>query len=197
MQTPSVRDELLQAATRVFAEHGKAGATTKRIAQEANVNEITLFRHFGSKDQLLRLALETRVAEMEKVCWQFSGNMRTDLLSIVRTYDQMLSHNTQLMLTYLTEVMREPQLVSLLPFPTIVNDLTSQLERFQSEGSLLREDPLQQLAALLGPVLSTHMFRAVGMPVQNFSAKEHIDRFLTGRCITARNAPPKEDLKRS
>jgi hypothetical protein len=53
----NVRDQLLAAAARVYSESGYRGATTRRIALEAGVNEITLFRHFGSKDALLREAL--------------------------------------------------------------------------------------------------------------------------------------------
>jgi AcrR family transcriptional regulator len=53
-----VRGALLDAAAKVFAELGMRGATTKRIAQEAGVNEVTLFRHFKSKDDLLQAALE-------------------------------------------------------------------------------------------------------------------------------------------
>ena len=52
-----VRDRLLHAAVRVFEEAGSRGATTRRIAAEAGVNEITLFRHFGSKSALLSEAL--------------------------------------------------------------------------------------------------------------------------------------------
>lgn len=47
------RHRILQAAARVYTQHGWRGATTKRIAEEADVNEVTLFRHFGSKDALL------------------------------------------------------------------------------------------------------------------------------------------------
>ena len=54
----NVRDQLLDAAVRVYAEAGYRGATTRRIALEAGVNEITLFRHFGSKDVLMREAIE-------------------------------------------------------------------------------------------------------------------------------------------
>jgi len=52
-----VRDALLKAAIKVFAETGSRGATTRRIAQEAGVNEVTLFRHFQSKDELIQAAL--------------------------------------------------------------------------------------------------------------------------------------------
>lgn len=53
----SVRDQLIEAAARLYAEAGYRGATTRRIAGEAGVNEITLFRHFGSKDALIREAV--------------------------------------------------------------------------------------------------------------------------------------------
>ena len=53
-----VRESLLKAAVKVFAEVGSRGATTRRIAQEADVNEVTLFRHFQSKDELMVAALQ-------------------------------------------------------------------------------------------------------------------------------------------
>lgn len=51
------REKLLTAASRVYAEVGFRGATTRRIAEEAGVNEVTLFRLFGSKAQLLAEAI--------------------------------------------------------------------------------------------------------------------------------------------
>src|SRR4051812_37589313 len=53
-----MRNRILDAAIRVFAETGYRGATTRRIAQVADVNEVTLFRHFGSKEELLQQALQ-------------------------------------------------------------------------------------------------------------------------------------------
>ncbi|HET7025277.1 MAG TPA: helix-turn-helix domain-containing protein [Gemmatimonadales bacterium] len=52
-----VKERLLQAAARLYAEAGYRGATTRRIAMEAGVNELTLFRHFGSKAELLHTAI--------------------------------------------------------------------------------------------------------------------------------------------
>lgn len=53
-----IRERILQAAARVYAEAGFRGATTRRVAQEAGVNEITLFRHFGTKEALVKAALK-------------------------------------------------------------------------------------------------------------------------------------------
>lgn len=52
-----IREKLLEATAQVFAKLGYLGCTTRRVAQEAGVNEVTLFRHFGSKDTLIREAL--------------------------------------------------------------------------------------------------------------------------------------------
>lgn len=55
-----IRDRILAAAARVYAETGFRGATTRRIADEAGVNEITIFRQFGSKAALIDEALRSR-----------------------------------------------------------------------------------------------------------------------------------------
>jgi AcrR family transcriptional regulator len=47
------RARILDAAARVYAEFGYRGATTRRIAVAAGVNEVTLFRTFGSKAALI------------------------------------------------------------------------------------------------------------------------------------------------
>lgn len=52
------RDNILAAAAAVFAQHGFRGSTTRRIADAAGVNEITIFRQFGSKEALLREAMQ-------------------------------------------------------------------------------------------------------------------------------------------
>jgi AcrR family transcriptional regulator len=56
-----VRESLLKATIKLFGEVGSRGATTRRIAQEAGVNEVTLFRQFKSKDELLEAALDSLV----------------------------------------------------------------------------------------------------------------------------------------
>jgi AcrR family transcriptional regulator len=56
------REKLIEAAARVYAAAGFRGATTRRIADEAGVNEITIFRLFGSKAALIDEALRSRGA---------------------------------------------------------------------------------------------------------------------------------------
>jgi len=55
------RERILEAAARVYAQHGFRGATTRLIAIEAGVNEVTLFRLFGCKSQLFDELLHQRL----------------------------------------------------------------------------------------------------------------------------------------
>ena len=57
------RERILEAAARVYAKHGFRGATTRLIAIEAGVNEVTLFRTFGSKGALLEAVLASHSGE--------------------------------------------------------------------------------------------------------------------------------------
>ena len=52
------RETILHAAARVFSQHGFRGSTTRRIADAASVNEVTIFRYFGSKAALLQEAVK-------------------------------------------------------------------------------------------------------------------------------------------
>jgi AcrR family transcriptional regulator len=60
--SPEIRNRILDAAARVYAQYGFRGATTRLIAMEAGVNEVTLFRTFGSKAQLLQAMMQSQVA---------------------------------------------------------------------------------------------------------------------------------------
>jgi AcrR family transcriptional regulator len=64
-----IRDRILAAAKRVYAIHGFRGSTTRLIAIDAGVNEVTIFRTFGSKallfEELMRdLAGQSAVAPL-------------------------------------------------------------------------------------------------------------------------------------
>ena len=60
LKTPTIsntRERLLGATMKLVSEKGYLGATTREIAREAGVSELTLFRHFGSKEKLFERML--------------------------------------------------------------------------------------------------------------------------------------------
>jgi AcrR family transcriptional regulator len=62
-ETPDTRQKLIDAALKLFGERGYASTPTRAIAAEAGVNEVTLFRHFGNKDNLFKACIESVNAE--------------------------------------------------------------------------------------------------------------------------------------
>lgn len=52
------RQRLIHTALELFASQGVTATTTKQIAEAAGVNEVTLFRNFGSKHGLLLAVIE-------------------------------------------------------------------------------------------------------------------------------------------
>src|SRR6185369_7759719 len=58
-----IRDRILDAAKKIYAQYGFRGATTRLIAIEAGVNEVTLFRTFGSKAALFESVMRGHVSQ--------------------------------------------------------------------------------------------------------------------------------------
>lgn len=97
---PSTSDKILLAAIDLMAEKGYNGTTTKEIAAYAGVNEVTLFRHFGSKQKLLEAAFDRfhYAEEMTKLFRErLIGDLHADLLLISRTYHRMMNRNRKLL----------------------------------------------------------------------------------------------------
>jgi AcrR family transcriptional regulator len=59
------KKRILAAAELVFSRDGFQGATTREIARQAGVNEVTLFRHFRTREELLRATLDQGCATFE------------------------------------------------------------------------------------------------------------------------------------
>ncbi len=96
---PSTSDKLLLASIDLMAEKGYDGTTTKEIAAAAGVNEVTLFRHFGTKQKLLEAAFNRYhyAEEMTKLFnEQLTGDLHADLLLISRTYHKIMNRNRKL-----------------------------------------------------------------------------------------------------
>ena len=87
------RRRILEAAERVFSRDGFQGATTREIAREAQVNEVTLFRLFRTRDDLLRETILYRTIAPEellnsKAAWK--SDLPSQLEQYVRKYYALL-----------------------------------------------------------------------------------------------------------
>lgn len=59
----TTRDLLIDASIKVFSEKGYQSATTIEISKEAGVSEMTLFRHFKTKNNLFLTSIKQAMGE--------------------------------------------------------------------------------------------------------------------------------------
>jgi AcrR family transcriptional regulator len=111
-RTTETRTRLLKAAAEVFATAGITGATTREIARAAGVNEVTLFRHFQSKEQLLRAVVQQVMGlQMEILNRQdeWSQDLHRDLMHYAVLYSEILEKHEALIRTFIGEAQRRPE----------------------------------------------------------------------------------------
>lgn len=89
-------EKILQVAIELMAKKGFNAVTTKEIAKEASVSEMTLFRHFGTKKKLLEEAVDRfyytisfKKLFVDKIVW----DLEKDLLLIAKTYHELMKRN--------------------------------------------------------------------------------------------------------
>lgn len=84
------RTDLVRAAVRIIATHGVDGATTRRIAEEANAPLATLHYCFSSKELLFQAVLEQLAAEYRNVLTgaHIHGDLATTARALLRVLMQ-------------------------------------------------------------------------------------------------------------
>jgi AcrR family transcriptional regulator len=183
----NVREQLLAAAARVYAEGGYHGATTRRIASSAGVNEITLFRHFGSKEVLLREALARCQGEDAAPLPDQPQDPVRELTDWCRSHFRDMHARAPLIRTALAEFAERPGLVT----PEVscpvqaVSALTAYLERLRQLGVASSGfDPRVAAAMLMGVLFSDAIGRdivpAMFVNDPEDALKDYVALFLRG-----------------
>lgn len=106
------RERILEAAGKLFAEIGYARATTRAIAEAAGVNEITVFRHFGSKQKLLMAFVEQFNARgfpgtLEQ---HLTGDYRQDIRRMAQAQLENTLANLQLLRVMVCDMLALPDI---------------------------------------------------------------------------------------
>lgn len=155
-RSPSLTDaRILAAAERVFAEQGLDAATTRGIAEAAGVNEVTLFRRFGSKAALLAAVVSKTFAPKAEAESLFrTGSLRGDLEAFARRYEELLREHLLMVRTCVGEIHRHREYETRV-LQSIFEPLRAALiERLQQEASATSP-------AILADLLSAMIFTAV------------------------------------
>jgi AcrR family transcriptional regulator len=197
------RELLLEAALKVFAEHGTRGATTRRIAQAAGVNEVTLFRVFGSKDALLRQALATSKRALEFVDTRLPElpvDPEAELTEFCRHHHQALYQSRSVIRKCMGEFEEHPETTrTACQLPVMIADaLQAYLQRLRQAGLASGKwNPRAASAMLMGTLFNDAMGRDCMPERFPYSEREGIRHYvaLFLQAIGARPAADAADDK--
>jgi AcrR family transcriptional regulator len=146
-------DKILDATIKLLDKDGWKGATTKKIASEAGVNEITLFRKFHNKEQLLKAAKKrsaNRFLQELDLLFKIddSGDIRTYLITIWKSASKMIDKRINLIRISMEEVRDIPIDEKVLPkiSKMIIEHLVNYFQKKIDEGLIRDIDP--EVAAL-------------------------------------------------
>lgn len=108
MDTTSSKEKILQASIELFMTKGYKKTTTKLIAKEAGVNEVTIFRLFGKKKNIIEEIVYSKISHMNALKGYFkndvSYNLEEDLFESSLLYYNAMSKNLPFMMTLLDEL---------------------------------------------------------------------------------------------
>lgn len=190
VQAASTKEQIIQAAAKVFAEAGIKGATTKEIARQAGVHETTLFRHFDNKMAILKAVINQLSQEMtdslSRRPSEWTEDLRADLLFYARTYQQtMIQHNDLIRMLvgegnrhadFLQEVLQS----SNMPFR---EHLLAYLEQAQLLGLIRSDLDVNKMADMLKGMIFGGVMRCAIPPHHGLSdefVQDCLDVFIRG-----------------
>jgi AcrR family transcriptional regulator len=193
MKTSNTKEQLLKATLKLISEKGYIGATTREIAQEAGVTELTLFRHFGSKEHLFEELLNsyTFLPKLKELMPELDGLTCEDALGLIATrFLLSLKERKSFIKIMYSEVTIYPDKIRDV-YNKFIDEmrstLSSYLESLQHNGYLRKSVSPETAAKIFLWILfsyfrSEEIMRSAGTRKTNMEqqVKDIIDIFLQG-----------------
>lgn len=152
------RRKIIEAAVEVGSARGYARATTKAIAEAAGVNEVTLFRHFGTKNNLFSAAVEQYggPALAPAIETQLTGDYRQDLTTVGNLFMKILLERREMLRLLLCESTHIPEVrTTLSRNPHELRKMLARYLQSQMENGIIKKGhPEAAAQAFLGMFFS-------------------------------------------
>ncbi len=156
----STREKILESALKLFSQKGYLGATTRQIANDAGIAEVTLFRHFPTKERLLEEVFQkySFLPELRNILPKISDlEYREALFVLVKSFLNTLFLRKEMIKIMKSEMFRYPEHIIAF-YQSFLDELYSTLAIYftekQQKGILKNFDPKLGGRALLGMVFS-------------------------------------------
>lgn len=145
------QQKVVEAAIKIFAEKGFANTSTSEIAEEAGVAEATIFRHYGTKENLL---LSITLPFLKDLIPRMAEELFTELMAqnpatfeqfirgLLKNRIEFIKENKELFKILVKEVMyREEFKLELKPLVSeiLVHHFIKIIEEFKERGELIEK----------------------------------------------------------
>lgn len=188
----STRDIILEAALQLIHDKGYKGATTKNIAELANVNEVTLFRQFESKSNLMKAIIDKYEYkdQLEKIFKENNTwDLKEDIKRISMQVHDLLEEKRLFILVSLKESQEFPELdesIKHIPTKYIVL-LEEYFQQYKSKNNINFSIPTSILAENIAFVYYGYfmMERRINLTERQISLDEFIHKNINSILNTA------------
>jgi AcrR family transcriptional regulator len=160
MATLDTKERIKQAALKLFSTKGFLGATTKEIAKEARVAEVTLFRYFSSKENLFEEVLRdySFLSELRRIL-EHVKDMRFEeaLHLIAKRFLEALKARKDIIRIIQSEVYRYPDKVQVIYHRMIdgfIQTIADYLKGLKEQGITKDLDDVYTARAFMGFIFS-------------------------------------------
>ncbi len=192
MKKSETKRKLLDATMTLISEKGYLGATTREIARLAGVTELTLFRHFGTKERLFEEVLNsyTFLPTLRELLPELDGLSYEDALELIATRFLLTLKERKAMVKIMySEVTVYPEKIRKV-YNKFIDDMRSTLavyfETMQKTGIVRKIRPQMAARVFLGILFSyfrsEEILRPEGMQKSKMkrNIREIIDMFTHG-----------------
>jgi AcrR family transcriptional regulator len=168
------RTRLLEAASRLVAEHGVANLTMDAVAAAAQVGKGTVFRRFGDRTGLLLALLDHREQQLQAAFLAGPPPLGPGASAVERlhAFGPTVIHHEHTHRDLYLAVRTNPARIYTVPAHRLrVTHLAMLLRQTKADGDI--ELLAQTLLSYLEPALIHHLLTQCGMPLERLEAGWH------------------------
>lgn len=148
------RKELLQAGIKVLAEHGYAGASLRKVAQEAGYTTGAITYYFEDKDAMVQAIIEFMFDEFDAILSQADGP--STIRQRYRQWVELCSDSAIWLASFqlLSRARYEPRFAAIYQqrYQAYRDKLAEIIRAEQASGTTRRDVPAEMLADHLGSI---------------------------------------------
>lgn len=185
IELDKTEQKIVDATIFLLDKEGMNGTTTKKIAKKAEVSEVTVFRKFKSKDNLLKIAkIYYSDYFLEKISDIFINYEDTDLESLLKhiwgKLVNFLDNNLDIIKIALDELMSNPEEEKIFSkfSDEVLKNLTNIFQEQIDKGKIRKINPSAAALTVFSVIVEGIIFWKFESKVSNDDTNKYLDDFL-------------------